>query len=179
MNKARSQQQPGATIMPQTVREPGALPVTHLHYRLHVPYPVDVAFKWLTDYDDGDASRAQHVLVHERRVVARNGNVIRLEGRVGIGKGSRGSAEVRLFPPDHYVATLSDPMGRPRGTYDYRLTPADAGRASLLTIDYAFVTPRLKHRLLVTWGAPLIRLKLRRMWGNFIAEMKKDLGPPR
>lgn len=149
-----------------------------------VPYtrtfsqPLDDAFAWLTDYDNQDADRAG-AIIEDRRVLEEEDNVVILQGQLEtLGRRMDGTAVVHLDPPDHWRANLYDTKQRVAGVYDYRLEPHHDG--CKLTVAYQLAAPKLRHKLLLWLGKPLIRRQLDTMWDGFEAAMNQDLNgaPP-
>ena len=150
--------------------------MVHQRYERDVAHPVDRAYAWLTDYDDDDAQLAG-AIIKDRPVLERHPDRVVLRGDLeAVGRRMRGIAEVRLHPPDHWVAHLKDLKGRTSGVYDYRLEPRPGG--SRLIVDYGFVAPKLKHVILFTLGRRRIRRELDLMWDGFFAAMDRDLRAP-
>ncbi|MHB8605137.1 MAG: SRPBCC family protein [Thermoplasmatota archaeon] len=137
------------------------------------PYPMEPTFTWLTDYQDDDHRRAGAV-IKRRDVVKRENDTVRLDAELHVaGVGGNGIAEVKLFPPDHYVATIVE--GRGRGSvYDYKLTPQ--GNGTRLDVTYRIRVKRLSSRVKVWLAKPVAKRDLQKMWDGFTVAMKKELG---
>lgn len=145
-----------------------------LRYERALSHSVEDAFAWLTDYEDTDPERAG-AIIEGRRVLEADEDRIVLEGQLeSLGRRMDGTAVVKLDPPDHWRAQLYDTEGRPSGVYDYRLEERETG--SHLVIDYEFVAPKLKHKLIYHLGKPLIRRELDKMWDGFEAAMDEEIG---
>jgi hypothetical protein len=143
-------------------------------YSRTFPYPVDQAFAWLTDYQDDDPSRTD-AIVERRTVAAREKDVVTLDATVTMfGVTGSGVAEVRLFPPDRWVATVVKGSGR-GSVYEYRLTPAPGG-GSRLDVAYRIAVRRWRSRLRVLFARPFARRELHRMWEGFARSMAEELG---
>lgn len=142
-------------------------------YSRELPHPIDAAYAWLTDYEDADAQRAGAV-VHERRVVKRDDDVVVLEGHnVVLGRHARGKAEVRLFPSERrWQATIVEGNGR-GSVYEYQLTPTDRG--CRLDVRYRVRARRWRARVLVRLTRPFVRREIARMWDGFAAAMAREL----
>lgn len=149
-----------------------------LHVEREFPYPVDVAYAWLTDYADDDHERAGAII--RRRVVVRrehdkDGRVVEVEfdGELeAFGRSSgRGRGLVRLWPDER---RWQADLGKGRWVYDYKLVPAGPGRSRLL-IDYRFGSKRLRRRILLTLAKPFLAREIHRMWDGFEAAMRKEL----
>lgn len=150
----------------------------HLRYERSLSHGVDEAFDWLTDYDDDDASRAG-AIIEDRRVVEASEDRIVLEGQLEtLGRRIEGTSVVKLDPPDRWTAHLFDEKGRPAGRYEYGLERQEQG--SLLTVDYGFAAPKLKHKVLLWLSKPLIKRELDKMWAGFEEAMAEELSaePP-
>ena len=144
-------------------------------YRRTFPYPVDVAYQWLTDYQDDDGERTT-AIVKRRPVIAREGNKVVLEGHLEImGRQMQGTATVHLFPPDRWEAHLHFKNGR--GTvYRYRLDPLPGGRQCRLTAEYEIPARRWTSRLKLHLARPLVMREIDTMWDGFAKSMEKELG---
>jgi len=148
-----------------------------IRYRRTFPFPVGEAYAWLTDYQDDDPARTG-AIVKERPVLSRSENQVVLRGVLEtLGRRWEGNAVVDLMPPDRWRATTRDARGRVRSVYDYRLEPADGGRASLLTVDYRFNVRRWRTRLTLLVARRAIVKEIDRMWDGFAAAMQRELRP--
>jgi hypothetical protein len=153
-------------------------PHVNVHYERDFPYPVDVAYAWLTDYQDDDHARAGAII--KRRIVIRKeldekGRPIEfeLEGELEtLGqKTGAGRAIVHLFPDERrWVAQLA----QGRWVYEYRLVPTAKG--SRILIDYRLGSKRWQRRFVLTLSKPLIRREIDRMWDGFATAMGKEIG---
>ena len=148
-----------------------------IHYERDLPHPVDVAYAWLTDYQDDDHERAGAII--KRRIVKEKeldkaGRPVRyvLEGELEtLGQSTGiGLATIRLDPD---ARRWSADIGNGRWVYEYRLEPRAGG--SRLIIDYRFGSRRWRRRLLLTLTKPLIRRELDRMWDGFVAAMAREI----
>ncbi|HLE97244.1 MAG TPA: SRPBCC family protein [Candidatus Thermoplasmatota archaeon] len=147
----------------------------HLLYRRRLAHAPDVAFAWLTDYDDRDAERAGHVIVVRRTVASREPSRVVLEADLDVlGRGLPGTAEVDLYPPDRWRARFRDRKGRIVFENHYRVEAAGGG-GSWLLVDYAFVLPKVRHRVRYLIARPWIRRDIDRMWQGFVAAMDAEL----
>lgn len=137
------------------------------------PYPVDVAYAWLTDYDDQDAQRAGAIIA-QREVVKRDGDTVVLDAElVTLGRRSKGRAEVTLFPKEHrWVATLHGG----RAVYTYQLTPVPQG--ARLEVHYRIAARRWTRRAVLTLAKPRIRREIDAMWAGFARAMERELAQP-
>ena len=157
---------------------PSPRPVV-IHYERDFPYPPEVAYAWLTDYQDHDHERAG-AIVKKRIVVRRehdkDGRVVEVEfdGELEtFGQKTKGRGIVHLHPDERrWVATLGD---KARWVYEYRLVPTPGG--SRILIDYRLGSRRLRRRVLLTIMKPFIRRELDKMWDGFAAAMEKELAP--
>lgn len=144
-----------------------------VRYRRPLPFSIEDAYAWLTDYRDDDAERAG-AIIQDRKVLEEDEDRIVLEGKLStLGRRVDGTAVVKLDPPDHWRAHLYDTRGRPSGIYDYRLEPAEEG--SELVVDYHLAAPKLRHKLMLWLGKPLIRRELDTMWEGFVAAMEEEI----
>lgn len=149
-------------------------PHVSLKYERTFPYPIDAAYAWLTDYQDDDPQRAG-TLVRKRDVVRRNDREVEVEGWLEVlGRDYEGKAVIHLFPEEkRWVAII----GRGGWEFHYQLTPLGP-HATKLTIDYQMGSRRWTRRLQYRLAKPLIRRHIHRMWNNFDAAMRRELGPP-
>lgn len=146
-----------------------------VRYERPLDAPLDDAFAWLTDYRDDDADRTG-AIIEDRRVIEKSPDRILLEGELKtLGRRIDGRAEITLNPPDAWTAELYDTKDRPSGVYEYRLNPREEG--CHLSVDYAFVAPKLKHKLMLTLSKPLIKRELDKMWEGFHQAMNEEIGP--
>ncbi|HUR69924.1 MAG TPA: hypothetical protein VM370_11820 [Candidatus Thermoplasmatota archaeon] len=149
-----------------------------LHYEREFPYPVEVAYAWLTDYADDDHARAGAII--KRRIVVRKeldkdgrpvefeleGELETLGYKTGIGR-----AIVKLWPDQkRWQADISGG----RWLYDYLLVPKGQ-HACVLKIDYRFGSKRWTRRALLWLNKPRIRRELDTMWDGFAEAMKKEI----
>lgn len=152
-------------------------PHVNLHYERDFPYPVDVAYAWLTDYVDDDHERAGAII--RRRTVAKKeldakGRPVlfELDGELetfGQSTG-RGIAVVRLWPDEK---RWQAEIGKGAWVYEYRLVPTPKG--SRIVIDYRFGSRRWRKRALITITKPLIRREIDKMWDGFAAAMAREI----
>ena len=153
-------------------------PHVNLHYEREFPYPVDVAYAWLTDYQDDDHQRAGAIIKRRdvvRREVDKDGRAVEyeLEGELetlGLKTGP-GRVIVKLEPDRHAWQAIF-----PRGSwvYSYRVVPAPRG--SKIVIDYRFGSRRWTRRLAIWVAKPRIRRELDVMWDGFSAAMEREIG---
>lgn len=144
-----------------------------IRYSRVFPHPIGATYAWLTDYQDDDPSRTEHVVV-KRRVLSRSPTKIVMEGRIEmLGSGGDGLVDIDLDPPGHYRATIV--KGRGRGSvFDYRLTSVPGG--TRLDVVYGMRVKRWSSRLKVVLTRPAARRKIAKMWDGFADAMRKDLG---
>lgn len=138
-----------------------------------LPAPVEDAYAWLTDYDDGDAGRAG-ALVLDRPVLEEGDDHVLLETTIGmLGVGVTGRLRVDLTdPPRRWKATYLD--GLLEGSVDrYELEPAGPD-ASSLTVDYELEAPT-GLGWLAPAAKPVTRWQLDRMWAGFEQAMRREL----
>ncbi|HET6405333.1 MAG TPA: SRPBCC family protein [Candidatus Thermoplasmatota archaeon] len=149
-------------------------PHVSIQYERTFPYPIDVAYAWLTDYQDDDPQRAG-AMVEKRDVVRRGDREVEVDARLDVlGKKYTGRAVIHLHPEEHrWVAVI----GRGSWQFHYRLEP-DGPHRSRLIVDYRITSRRWTRRALVTLGKPLIRRQLDRMWDGFADAMERELGTP-
>lgn len=153
-------------------------PHVNVHYEREFPYPVDVAYAWLTDYQDDDHTKAGAIIKRRdviRKELDKDGRPIlyELEGELEtLGqKTGAGRALVRLYPDERrWTAELA----KGRWVYDYRVHPTAKG--CRLAIDYRLGSKRWQRRLVLTLTKPLIRREIDRMWKGFSAAMERELG---
>lgn len=146
-----------------------------VRYERSLDAALDDAFAWLTDYRDDDADRTD-AIIEDRRVIERGPERILLEGKLEtLGRRIDGTAEVTLNPPDAWTAKLYDTKNRPSGVYEYRLEPREVG--CHLIVDYQFVAPKLKHKLMFTLSKPFIKRELDKMWEGFHEAMNEEVAP--
>ncbi len=144
-----------------------------IRYSRVLDHPLGVAYEWLTDYQDDDPARTTAV-VKRRPVIERHADRIVMDGTLEImGNKGSGKVEVRLFPPDRWVATIIEGAGR-GSVYEYQLTAIDANR-SRLDINYGVRAKRWRKRMMVRLARPFIRRELNTMWDGFAAAMAREL----
>lgn len=147
-----------------------------VRYKRRIPYAPDVAYDWLTDYDDQDHERAGAIIQH-RTVRERGEDHVILDAQLAtVGRSGEGWARVELAPDDHaWTAHLHDTKDRHAGTYEYRLRPAEDGTSSVLEVDYHIGAPKLKHKLMLYLAKPLVRREIDKMWDGFFEAMARDM----
>lgn len=144
-------------------------------YTRRFPYPVDQAYAWLTDYQDDDPQRTTAV-VKRRPVLERTPDKITMEGELEFfGQRGTGIVEVKLHPPDRWVAEIVKGGGR-GSIYEYRLTPAEGG--SRLDVRYRVRVKRWGSRLRLLLARPLVRREIHRMWDGFEDAMRREMPRP-
>ncbi|HLE97798.1 MAG TPA: hypothetical protein VI997_10545 [Candidatus Thermoplasmatota archaeon] len=142
-----------------------------LTYSRVFPYSVDVAYAWLTDYQDDDPSRTDRV-VTRRSVVERHADRVILDADVTTIARWKGRVEVRLFPPDRWEAR---PVGSRSTVFTYRLEPHPAG--ARLTVIYTMGVRKPWKRAVALVTRPFIARRIARMWDGFAFAMERELGP--
>lgn len=152
-----------------------------LHYEREFPYPMDVAFQWLTDYQDDDPTRTGRILNKRdvvRREVDAKGRPVEFEfdGELEtFGQKTRGRGIVKIDPDARsWVAYLGKDG---RWQYEYRVVPTPAGGTRLL-IDYRFGSRRWRRRALIWLLKPRIRREIGQMWDGFAAAMAQEIPAP-
>lgn len=146
-----------------------------LPYARSFPYPVDVAYAWLTDYQDDDPQRTTAV-VKRRPVLLRTRDRVVMEGELEmLGARGVGTVEVALHPPDRWVAEIVKGGGK-GSIYEYRLTPIPGG--CRLDVRYRVRVRRWGSRIRLLLARPLLRRELHRMWDGFAAAMERELPHP-
>ena len=141
-------------------------------YARVLPYPVEQAYAWLTDYQDDDPQRTTAV-VKRRPVLSRTKDKVVMEGELEmLGARGVGTVEVTLHPPDRWVAEIVKGGGK-GSVYEYRLTPHPAG--SRLDVAYRVRVRRWSSRLRLLVARPLLRRELHRMWDGFAAAMEREI----
>lgn len=154
----------------------GAPPIVdHPHVRLHYervfPYPIDVAYAWLTDYQDDDPSRTGEI-VRKRDVVRRTDREVEVEGELEVmGQRTHGRAVIHLFPEEKRWQAV---IGKGGWIFDYRLVPQGAS-ASRIVIDYKMGSRRWTRRMTIRLLKPVIRRRIDKMWDGFAASMDREL----
>ena len=142
--------------------------------RRDVPYPLDTAYAWLTDYQDDDPARAG-AIVTKREVIERAEDKVILHGGVAtLGIEREGRGEISLHPPDRWEAQLYDAKERKADHYEYRLEPRGEEACELI-VDYHFIAPKLKHKVKLNAAKPAVRRELEKMWDGFFAAMDEEL----
>ncbi|HEV8361512.1 MAG TPA: hypothetical protein VGR28_13765 [Candidatus Thermoplasmatota archaeon] len=148
------------------------MPRIVLRYAREFPLPVPEAYAWLTDYRDDDPQRTDRVVV-ARPVLERSAERVVLDGTVQLfGRRSRGTAEVRLFPPDRWEAHIVAGQGR-GSVYRYQLTPT--ARGCRLDVGYDLCFRRARWWLAVHLLKPFALRDLDRMWAGFERSMLAEL----
>lgn len=143
-------------------------------YELTLDHPLEDAFNWLTDYEPEDADRAGAIIEH-REVVESSEDEIVLEGQLEtLGRNMEGIARISLDPPRAWTARLYDRKDRLSGIYEYELEPIDEDSCRL-TIDYQLAAPRLRDKLMLYLGRPLVKRELSTMWSGFQESMAEEL----
>lgn len=142
-------------------------------YTRVLPYPVDVAYAWLTDYRDDDHTRTDRVLAR-RTVAERAPDRVLMDVELDIVGRTKARAEVRLFPPDRWEARPIGRHGPSKTVYTYQLEPAPGG--SRLTVVYHTRVRNPVRRTVARLMLPVLRARIARMWDGFAAAMAKDLG---
>ena len=141
-------------------------------YARFLPYPVEQAFAWLTDYQDDDPARTTAV-VKRRPVLRRTADRVVMEGELEmLGVRGVGTVEVALHPPDRWVAEIVKGGGK-GSVYEYRLTAAPGG--SRLDVRYRVRVRRWSSRIRLIIAKPLLRRELDRMWDGFAESMQREL----
>ena len=130
------------------------------------------AFAWLTDFDDADAQRTQAV-VEMRKVRERSPDRIVYEGETEVlGRRAHSVTEVRLLPPDRWVARVIE--GPRTGSFtEYTMTRTAEG--CRLVVDYRFVLDKAGAMLALRVLKPFVRQELVRMWDGFEVAMDREL----
>lgn len=133
----------------------------------HVRRSLPDVFAWCTDYAESDPGLS-HLAIRSRTIVSRSPDVVELDDRGVLGMSARVRYVVRLHPPDRWEADAMSPMGT--GHNEYRLSP-DGGTTR---IDVRFnLHPRGGYRILGAFAAPLLRLRLARLWSDFARDMEE------
>lgn len=141
-----------------------------------VPFPVDEAFDWFTDYDARDPERTDEV-IDERRVVEEDGDRVVLKGQTTVlGRSTSGRAVVELDPPNRWVATIVEGGARPEGSrFVYELEETGPG-SSRLEVTYNIPVDGLVNRIKFWLVESKVEAQLEEMWDGFIESMEEDLG---
>lgn len=136
------------------------------------PVPLAAAFAWLTDYRDDDP-KLTGAVQRGRRVLSRSPDKVVYEFELALlGTTSRGTTEVRLFPPDRYEARVVS--GHRTGSV-YRYALAADGAGCRLSVTYDIVDDRAAIRAVLPLVKPLVARELRKMWDGYAASMEREL----
>lgn len=147
-----------------------------VHLERTFRHPPELAFPWLTDYEDADAELAGE-LVAGRPSVERQGNVVTMTSLIRTPWGVRERIQEVTLDPEARTWESRIDEGYGAGSHHrYRLEPA--GQGSRLVIDYGFAAPRLRDALYWRAVRPVLRRKLHRMWDGFEAGMDRELTRP-
>lgn len=140
-----------------------------------VPFPVEQAFEWFTDYGEGDAGRTDAV-IDERRVLAEDEDRIVLEETASVaGRSASGRAVVDLDPPDRWEATIVEGGARPEGSrfvYELDETGPESCR---LTATYDIRVDGVLNRVKIWFAREDVQRELEEMWDGFLAAMEEEL----
>lgn len=141
----------------------------------HVPYPMDPAYRWLTDFDEFDHQRSTGFL-RERRVLDAPKGQARIEDRVQLlGAERTWTQEVDLQPPDRWVARVVD--GDWAGTEAVHELGAAPDGGSVLRVKYTFRVGLLARLRLALGAGDALEEELAEAWDGVVAGMEDELGP--
>jgi hypothetical protein len=143
--------------------------------RRRVPYPMDPAYRWLTDFDEFDHQRSSGFL-RGRRVLDAPKGLARIEDRVRLlGEDRTLTQEVDLQPPDRWVARVVE--GDWAGTEAVHELAAAPDRGSLLVVKYTFSVGLLGRLRLAVGAGDDLEAELVDAWDGVVAAMEDELGP--
>lgn len=141
----------------------------------HVPYPMDPAYRWLTDFDEFDHQRSTGYL-RERRVLDAPEGRARLEDRVRLlGEERRQTLEVDLQPPDRWIAEVVD--GAFAGTQILHELAAAPDGGTILTVKHHLEVGFLTRLKLSLGAGGTLQEELGEAWDGVLAAMKEEVGP--
>lgn len=141
----------------------------------HVPYPMDPAYRWFTDFDEFDHQRSTGYL-RERRILDASKGQVELEDRVGLlGRERVQTLEVVLQPPDRWEARVVD--GDLQGTEAIHELVAAPDGGSLLTVRTTLSVGLLARLKLALGAGDDLQAELGEAWDGFVAAMEEELGP--
>lgn len=141
--------------------------------RRHVPFPMDPAYRWLTDFDEFDHQRSTGYL-RDRRVLDAPKGRARLEDRIRLlGEERRQTLEVDLRPPDRWIATVGE--GAFQGSeIDHELAAGPEG-GSILRVRYHLQVGLLAWLKLVLGGGEALEEQLGEAWDGVVDAMEGEL----
>lgn len=149
--------------------------VVTVRYQRVLPYPVPVAYAWLTDYRDDDPERT-HAIHRSRHVISRSETDVLLDAELEFaGRPLKVRVAVKLDPPSDYTATFV--AGPLKGSvYHYRVTAVPSG--CRLDIEHNFRVARVKNWVRLLFARPKLRREIASMWDGFAAAMAREITPP-
>lgn len=146
-----------------------------LKVRRQVPYPMDPAYRWLTDFDEFDHQRSTGYL-RERRVLDAPKGQAKVEDRVHLlGKERVLTQEVDLQPPDRWVARFV--AGDLEGTEAVHELVAAPDGGCVLNVRYHLSVGLLGRLKLGLGAGDDLQAELEEAWDGFVASMEEELGP--
>lgn len=142
--------------------------------RRHVPYSMDPAYRWLTDFDEFDHQRSTGFL-RERRVLDAPKGQARLEDRIRLlGEERTWTQEVDLQPPDRWEARIVE--GGWAGTEAVHELAAAPDGGSVLRVKYTFSVGLLGRLRLALGAGDALEEELVEAWDGVIGNMGEELG---
>lgn len=143
-----------------------------IRLRRELPYDMNSAYAWLTDFRDDDSDRTDAVTV-SRSVLERSDKRVVLQGESeAFGRRVPFVSEIDLAPPDAWTARV---IKGPRlgSVTTYKLTPN--ARGTTLDVEYRLTHEKAWARAVMTLGKLKLRRDLERMWEGYERAMSKDL----
>jgi hypothetical protein len=138
---------------------------------MHVQASAAQVYAWWTDFTEGDPALSGRIL-RSRRNLRRQGDVVTFEdqGRM-LGVGYHDRVEVRLFPPNRWIAHYHSTRFEASSTYVVE-TEAEGSR---LTVD-----TEVKFRGFLRPFAPLVKglmeHRIAREWADYRELMEREAG---
>lgn len=129
--------------------------------------PLADVYAWCTDFRETDPDLSS-ISICSRRILSRDGKTVALEDHGILGMRLSARYAVRLHPPDRWEADSASRMGN--GHNEYRLAPSDNGTRITITFD---LRPRGVYRIPGAFAGPLLRVRLSRLWDDFVRAMEE------
>jgi hypothetical protein len=142
-----------------------------LKVTMHVQASASHVYAWWTDFTENDSQLSGRIL-RSRANLRRRGDVVTFEdeGRM-LGIRYRDHVEVRLFPPNRWIAHYHSTRFKASSTY---VVEAEA-KGSRLTVD-----TEVKFRGLLRLFAPLVKglieHRIAREWADYRDLMEREVG---
>ncbi len=137
-------------------------------------HPLDQAYVWLTDYEEGDAQRAGAVIVSREVVSEEDGRIALDEEISSLGLERSVRTVVELDPPDAWRAQVHHTPGSEPDIFEYQLEPLE-DRGCRLTVTYRYAVTSIWERLMLKVLARWIRKEIETMWDGFSHAMDREL----